>query len=169
MQDQSDQNIKTQKEEQINEIVKSNGFNVADVDMSRPWGGFVRLDNGDARAFIAMYFPDLEFETYENLSPKFLLVAPGKRLSWQKHDRRAELWRVLEGPVGVKISEMDKEPDEVQVLATGETIQFAENIRHRLIGLETNWGIVTEIWQHTDPSNPSDESDIIRIQDDFGR
>jgi len=26
-----------------------------------------------------------------------------------------------------------------------------------------------EIWQHTDKNNPSDEDDIIRVQDDFGR
>ena len=25
-----------------------------------------------------------------------------------------------------------------------------------------------EIWQHTDEDNPSDEDDIIRVQDDFG-
>ena len=27
----------------------------------------------------------------------------------------------------------------------------------------------SEIWQHTDADNPSDEDDIIRVQDDFGR
>lgn len=26
-----------------------------------------------------------------------------------------------------------------------------------------------EIWQHTDATRPSDEDDIIRVQDDFGR
>ncbi|NBV85915.1 MAG: phosphoheptose isomerase, partial [Verrucomicrobia bacterium] len=31
------------------------------------------------------------------------------------------------------------------------------------------WGIVAEIWLHTDPSAPSDENDIIRLDDDFGR
>jgi mannose-6-phosphate isomerase len=40
--------------------------------------------------------------------------------------------------------------------------------RHRLVGLE-DWGVIAEIWQHTDASNPSDESDIVRVQDDFGR
>jgi hypothetical protein len=40
--------------------------------------------------------------------------------------------------------------------------------RHRLIGLD-QWGVVAEIWQHTDSENPSDESDIVRLQDDFGR
>ena len=40
--------------------------------------------------------------------------------------------------------------------------------RHRLIGLD-GWGIVAEIWRHTDAENPSDEDDIVRVQDDFGR
>lgn len=169
MQEQTQDHVKADKAQQITDIITSNGFSVADVDMEKPWGGYVRLDNSDAKAFSAMYFGDLKFETYENLSPKFLLVAPGKRLSWQKHARRAELWRALEGPVGVKTSDTDEEPEEVQILQTGETVQFAHEVRHRLIGLETNWGIVTEIWQHTDPDNLSDESDIVRIQDDFGR
>jgi hypothetical protein len=40
--------------------------------------------------------------------------------------------------------------------------------RHRLIGLE-NWGVVAEFWQHTDPEHPSDEDDIVRVQDDYKR
>ena len=154
--------------EKVSQIIKGAGFTVYETDISRPWGGFVRLENGDAEAFTAKYFPGMEFETYENLSPKFLIVAPGKRLSWQKHDRRAELWRVLEGPVGIKLSETDEEPEDMRTLETEEIIQFDVNVRHRLIGLD-GWGIVTEIWQHADGSNLSDEADIVRISDDFGR
>jgi hypothetical protein len=29
--------------------------------------------------------------------------------------------------------------------------------------------LVAEIWQHTDPDHPSNEDDIVRVQDDFGR
>jgi len=29
--------------------------------------------------------------------------------------------------------------------------------------------VLAEIWQHTDAQNPSDENDIVRVQDDFGR
>jgi len=29
--------------------------------------------------------------------------------------------------------------------------------------------LVAEIWQHTDPKHPSNEEDIVRLQDDFGR
>jgi hypothetical protein len=37
-----------------------------------------------------------------------------------------------------------------------------------LIGLE-GWGVVAEFWQHTDPDYPSDEDDIVRVQDDYSR
>jgi len=53
-------------------------------------------------------------------------------------------------------------------LSQGDVIRLKQGERHRLIGLD-EWGIVAEIWQHTNPKNPSDENDIIRLQDDFGR
>lgn len=154
--------------DKIDRIVKEAGFTVYETDINRPWGGFIRLDNTDAATFIAMYFPDMTFAAYDNLSPKFLIVAPGTRLSWQKHARRAELWRVLEGPVGIKLSNTDVEPEGVKILHTGEVIQFGVDVRHRLVGLD-GWGIVTEIWQHADGNDLSDETDIVRISDDFGR
>ena len=101
------------------------------------------------------------------LSPKILVVAPNKRLSWQYHFRRAEIWKILSGVVGVKTSLTDEE-GEIQELPPGIFIQMDKGERHRLIGLDS-WGIVAEIWQHTDPENPSDEGDIVRLQDDFGR
>jgi len=50
----------------------------------------------------------------------------------------------------------------------GNQIKLNQGERHRLIGLN-DWGVVAEIWQHTDAQNPSDEDDIVRVQDDFGR
>ena len=50
----------------------------------------------------------------------------------------------------------------------GEVIVLQKGERHRLIGHES-YGIVTEIWQHTDSEHPSAEDDIVRLQDDFGR
>jgi len=47
-------------------------------------------------------------------------------------------------------------------------ITLKQGERHRLIGLN-DFGVVAEIWQHTDVNNPSDENDIVRIQDDYGR
>jgi mannose-6-phosphate isomerase len=101
------------------------------------------------------------------MQPKFLMVAPGKRLSWQYHHRRAEVWRVMTGPVGVMDSLTD-EPGPVRTLAAGDMVTMAVEQRHRLIGLD-DWGVVAEIWQHTDAAQPSDEADIVRVSDDFGR
>ncbi|HNF80183.1 MAG TPA: phosphoheptose isomerase, partial [Cyclobacteriaceae bacterium] len=98
---------------------------------------------------------------------KILVVEPKKRLSWQYHYRRAEIWRAVSGKVGVVTSMTDEEKDTTH-LNPGDEIRLAQGQRHRLMGLN-EWGVVAEIWQHTDAQNPSDESDIVRLQDDFGR
>ena len=56
----------------------------------------------------------------------------------------------------------------MEIHETGSKIMLGQNERHRLVGLN-DWGMVAEIWQHIDANNPSDENDIIRVQDDFGR
>lgn len=152
----------------VYKIISSQRFSIFEENLTKPWGGYIRLKNNDATRFADTYFPGHHFDTYENLSPKFLLVAPGKRLSWQKHARRAELWTVLKGPVGAKISDSDEEPAGTTILQEGEYIEFDTEVRHRLIGLD-GWGIVTEIWKHTKAPELSDEDDIVRIQDDFSR
>lgn len=146
------------------------GFHIVDEDLSRPWGGFLVVDETQSSQFIQRFFPGVslnEFEGFSKLSPKFLIVAPQARLSWQYHHRRSEIWRVIHGNVKVVISETDDETMP-QLYAEGELIRLKQGERHRLIGTD-GYGIVAEIWQHTDPANPSDESDIIRVQDDFGR
>ena len=96
-----------------------------------------------------------------------LLVAPQARLSWQYHHRRAKIWQVVQGPVGVATSDTDAE-GKVESYMPGDQIILRQGERHRLVGL-AGWGVVAEIWQHTDADQPSDENDIVRVQDDFGR
>lgn len=166
-------NISDKKEvlfEEISDWLKSQNYQIAQRDSNRPWGGFFVIEESEASRFAAQFFPHLDFSDIQitnKLSPKILIVAPEKRLSWQYHFRRAEIWKVLQGPVGVKISDTDEE-GELKELGEGSFIQMNIGERHRLIGLES-WGIVAEIWQHTDSENPSDEEDIVRLQDDFGR
>jgi mannose-6-phosphate isomerase len=88
-------------------------------------------------------------------------------LSWQYHFRRAEIWKLIAGEAGVIKSDTDRE-GQVQKLKPGEIVKLNCGERHRLIGLQ-GWGVISEIWQHTDASNPSNEEDIVRVQDDFGR
>ena len=156
--------------EKVSQYVTGQGYHVVASDFGRPWGGFFVLDEGDADRFIEQYFPGYTKEQLmigEKLSPKFLVVAPNMRLSWQYHFRRAEIWRVVSGPVKVAISKTD-EQDEPGTYNDGDIIVLDKGDRHRLIGAE-GYGLVAEIWQHTDPQHPSDESDIVRLQDDFGR
>ena len=150
--------------------LEKQGLCIDRLDLNRPWGGFYVLDENQAQAFADLYFDGLDVEPLRiggKLSPKILLVKPEARLSWQYHHRRTETWRVVEGPVGIVRSPIDVEGELVSYEA-GETIVLEKGERHRLIGLE-NWGVVAEFWQHTDPDHPSDEDDIVRVQDDYAR
>ena len=143
---------------------------ISQKNLDRPWGGFFVINEEDADAFIAQYFSHLtkeELSISGKLSPKILFVAPNKKLSWQYHHRRAEIWKLIGGKAGVVKSNDDHEK-EMKVLAHGEFVELAQGERHRLVGLD-QWGIIAEIWRHTDSINPSDEDDIVRVQDDFGR
>ena len=88
-------------------------------------------------------------------------------MSWQYHNRRAEIWQVYKGTAGIIRSNSDVE-NEMEVYNEGDQIVLQQGERHRLIGLNGT-SVVAEIWQHTDATYPSDEDDIIRVQDDFGR
>jgi mannose-6-phosphate isomerase-like protein (cupin superfamily) len=146
------------------------GFKVAAKDLKRPWGGFFVLDEAQAKQFANLYFPGIDLSSLKisgKLSPKILMVESNKRLSWQYHFRRAEIWKLVAGVAGVVTSETDLEGP-VHQLKVGEIIRLKQGQRHRLVGLE-GWGMIAEIWQHTDSQHPSDEEDIVRVQDDFGR
>lgn len=156
--------------EKVTTYLKEQSLLVDKKDDSRPWGGFFVLDEAEAEKFISLYFPHLtkdELTISGKLSPKILVVGPNKRLSWQYHHRRAEIWKLIGGVAGVLTSDTDHEKETTH-LAIGDIVQLQKGERHRLIGLD-GWGIVAEIWQHTDADNPSNEDDIVRLQDDFGR
>lgn len=161
---------KTDIFEQIQDFITEKGFAVIAQDHGRPWGGFFVLEESQAPQFIEAFFPHLsleDFSGFEKLSPKILVVAPEKRLSWQYHHRRAEIWKLIGGVAGVVISDTDAET-ELQHLQIGDIVNLKCGERHRLVGTD-GYGVVAEIWQHTDKENPSDEDDIVRVQDDFGR
>ena len=152
------------------EEINSYGLSVVSFEFDRPWGGFFVIDEEHAQEFANVYFEGFDVDKLRvsgKLSPKVLLVKPGTRLSWQYHHRRAETWKVIHGPVGIVIS-----PDDFQSEMTkhqnGDIVVIQQGDRHRLIGLD-NWGVIAEFWQHIDASNPSDEDDIVRVEDDFYR
>ncbi|QNF33398.1 phosphoheptose isomerase [Adhaeribacter swui] len=155
---------------EIADQLAAHQFTIDKQDQTRPWGGFFVINEDQAQAFADTYFDGIPIENLKisgKLSPKILVVAPQTRLSWQYHFRRAEIWKVIQGKVGVITSPTDEE-GELKTYEVGGLITLKQGERHRLVGLD-DWGVLAEIWQHTDASNPSDEEDIVRVQDDFGR
>ena len=154
----------------VKTFLEYHNFKTVNSDENSPWGGFYVIDESQSAQFINFFFKDVpqaKNSLGRKLSPKILIVEAKKRLSWQYHHRRAEVWRVIDGEVGIITSGTDDEGD-VQLKKRDDIIILKQGERHRLVGT-SGWGIIAEIWQHTDPDNPSNEEDIIRLQDDYGR
>ena len=152
------------------ELLKSQKLNIIDKDTDRPWGGFFVISEDNVQDFYNVYFDGFNTENLKlsgKLSPKIIIIAPNKRLSWQYHHRRSEIWKVVSGEIKVVTSHDDIERKE-KILKEGDEIRLYKGERHRIIGLE-DYAVVAEIWIHIDKDNPSDENDIVRLQDDFDR
>lgn len=158
---------------QIIEDVQDADYTIVELNETKPWGAYIRISGDEADRFVEEFFPGLSPREARlgindaELSPKLLIVAPGQRLSWQYHNRRAERWAFLTDGAYNK-SETDDEGDVIEASA-GDVVQFLKGERHRLVGVADRYVIVAEIWQHTDKNQPSDESDIIRLADDYKR
>ena len=155
---------------EIEDEIKGLGFDIIAKDFERPWGGFLVIKESNSQEFANQFFDGIDIENLKiggKLSPKILVVKPNSKLSWQYHHRRAEIWKVFKGEVGVSRS-FDDNQNPLIKLVTGDQIRLKKEERHRLIGLN-DYAVLAEIWQHTDPNNPSDENDIVRLSDDYGR
>jgi mannose-6-phosphate isomerase len=150
---------KTEVFQQAAAILLAQSFRLIDFDTQKPWGFYLSVDETQAPEFIKEFYGDIEL--------KFLGIEPGKRLSWQYHHRRAEIWHCLAGEFDLVTSQTNTE-DKSQNVETGQVVNMPQGMRHRGVGLN-QWALIAEIWQHTDPKMPSDEADIVRVQDDFGR
>lgn len=158
----------------VRDMIKEIDYTIVEMDENKPWGAYYRLSNDEAERFVKEFFPGLSMKDAQlgneatELSPKFLLVSPGQRLSWQFHHRRAERWRFLNKGAYFQ-SKTDKQGKR-QVAEPDTIVQFAQGERHRLCSYDDqNYTLVAEIWQHTIPDSLSDESDIIRLADDYKR
>lgn len=107
----------------------------------RPWGSFTVLDEGSG------------------YKVKRIEVLPGKRLSYQKHSRRAEHWMVVQGTGKITL-----EGREI-LLRAGETGDIPLGAAHRM----ENPGGETLIFVEIQRGDYLGEDDIVRLQDDFGR
>ena len=107
----------------------------------RPWGSYTIL------------------HTDENCQVKKLVVNPGKRISLQSHQFRAEHWFIVSGQ---GTAELDGKEIEVEV---GESIDVPIGSKHQISCGDTEPLVFIEVQTGTSFS----EDDIVRYQDDFGR
>jgi mannose-6-phosphate isomerase len=108
----------------------------------RPWGSFTVLDEGDG------------------FKVKRIEVLPEKRLSYQRHSRRAEHWFVVCGTAKVTLN-----GNEFLVKA-GEAVDISVGTAHRV---ENPDNTETLIFIETQTGDYFGEDDIVRLEDDFGR
>jgi len=90
---------------------------------------------------------------------KCIWVSPGKRLSYQRHQKRAEHWFIVQGTALVTIDGEDR------TLGSGSTVDFAIGVLHRIANIGENDVIFVEVQTGT----YFGEDDIERVEDDFGR
>ena len=154
----------------VNFFLLECGYKISAFDNKRPWGGFFVIDERQSQKFSNQFFDGIKIDNFRiagKLSPKILTIKPKTRLSWQYHFRREEIWKPFFGNIGV-IKSMSNTQGELLILNQSDQIKIDKKERHRIVGLD-NYAVVSEIWQHTDKTNPSNENDIVRLEDDFGR
>jgi mannose-6-phosphate isomerase len=115
-------------------------FRKAIIEDIRPWGKF--------RAF-----------PHQNAgSIKIITVNPGASLSYQYHHKRSEFWISLDEGLEVTVGDRTWRPKK------NEEIYIPREAPHRMSGIGKEPARVMEIW-----IGSSEESDIIRLEDDYGR
>ncbi|CAN5739934.1 hypothetical protein BH20ACI4_BH20ACI4_19260 [soil metagenome] len=107
----------------------------------RPWGSFTVLDEG------------------EGFKVKRLEVFPKKRLSYQKHKRRAEHWFIVQGEAKITLDGEDV------IKRVGEAVDIAIGTAHRV----ENPGDELLVFIEVQRGDYLGEDDIVRLEDDFGR
>jgi mannose-6-phosphate isomerase len=107
----------------------------------RPWGRYEVLQEG---------------ATYK---VKSIHVNPGKRLSYQRHQKRSEHWYVTDGSGEVTLD------GKIHVVSRGSIIEIPQGMLHRI----SNTGDRELIFIEVQTGSYFGEDDIERVEDDFGR
>lgn len=131
-----------QKVKDIFEFIKDNeNLSKNPLTTHRPWGSYTVLEDN------------------QGYKIKRIEVACGKRLSLQKHYHRNEHWIVLSGTATVEID------GEVNLVRPNESIYIKMGQKHRL----SNEGKIPVVLIEVQVGEYTNEDDIIRFDDDFGR
>lgn len=122
-------------------LLKNQDLTKNHLTVFRPWGNYTVL------------------EDRSDYKVKSIKVNPGHRLSLQKHKFRAEIWTVVKGVAEVTIDDktFDMKPNETCFIPLGAV--------HRLANKTNSIVEIVEI----QTGESFDESDIIRLQDDYSR
>ncbi len=105
----------------------------------RPWGSFTRYTNNEVSTV------------------KILCVSKGEEFSLQYHNKRSEFWRVLKGAPVITV-------DEENISAkVGDEFNINIGVKHRISAPDDDVEVL-EI-----SKGEFDESDIVRIEDKYGR
>ncbi len=107
----------------------------------RPWGSYTVLEDA----------PDHKVKRME--------VLAGKRLSYQRHEKRSEHWFVVQGTGVVTIDGAD------HPVTKGTAIDIPLGAAHRMANTGAELLVFIEV-QHGEYFG---EDDIVRLEDDFGR
>jgi mannose-6-phosphate isomerase len=107
----------------------------------RPWGSYEVLQESSSHKV------------------KCIWVKPGKRLSYQRHQKRAEHWFIVSGDADVTID------GKVSRLGAGSTIDIGTGVLHRI----HNVGETDVVFIEVQTGTYFGEDDIERVEDDFGR
>jgi mannose-6-phosphate isomerase len=107
----------------------------------RPWGSYEVLQESSSHKV------------------KCIWVKPGKRLSYQRHQKRAEHWFIVSGDAEVTID------GNISRLRAGSTIDIGTGVLHRI----HNVGQTDVVFIEVQTGTYFGEDDIERVEDDFGR
>ena len=114
----------------------------AELYDERPWGSYTILDEA------------------KNFKVKRIEVLPEKRLSYQRHEKRAEHWFIVQGTAKVTLNGTEI------LVKTGESVDIAIGTAHRV---ENPHSTEKLVFIETQTGSYFGEDDIERLDDDFGR
>jgi len=107
----------------------------------RPWGNYQVLEDAESHKV------------------KRITVTPGHRLSYQRHQKRAEHWYVVHGEATVTLEGTDHQ------VGPGEAIDIPRGSAHRV----TNKADAPLVFIEVQVGDYFGEDDIERLEDDYGR
>ena len=107
----------------------------------RPWGNYQVLEDSPSHKV------------------KRITVTPGQRLSYQRHQQRAEHWYVVSGQASVTLEDVEHTID------VGHAIDIPRGSAHRVANRTEDPLVLIEV----QVGDYSGEDDIERIEDDYGR